>query len=47
MVHSRDHEEVSMAHELMSPKNQLKSFQMMMVGKESPKKLSDQPETFS
>ena len=45
MVHSRDDEEVGVAHEVKSPENQ-PQFSQTMIGqvKLSPTKLSDQPE---
>jgi len=45
VVHSRDDEEIGMAHEVKSPKNQPQFSRMMMgqywLGKTKPKKLSD------
>jgi len=51
VVHSRDDQEVGVAHKVKSPKNQLQFSQMMLgqywLGKTSPNKFSDWPKMLS
>jgi len=51
VIHSRDDQEVVVAHEVKSPKNQPQLSQMTMgqywLGKTKPKQVSDPPEILS
>jgi len=51
VVHSRDDQEVGVAHEVKSPDNQPQFYQMMMghywLDKTKPKLVSDRPEMLS